>query len=141
MRVRPHEHVVADDDRMPRPSAHEGVLHDDALLADHDRAVLRGEDRAVQDAAAGADPHVAGEHGGGRDRGGGMDDRAVAAMLDQHGRGPQRADAAAGAASDAIDVVTGRFSRSTTTVIAAAVSAASTMCTPTASGGSPLRAW
>ena len=53
----------------------------------------------------------------------------------------QRADAAAGAASDAVDVATGRLRRSTTTVIAAAVSAASTMCTPTASGGSPLRAW
>ena len=51
-----------------------------------DRAVLGGEHRAVQDAAAGADPDVAGQHRGGRDGGRRIDHRAMAAMLDQHGR-------------------------------------------------------
>ena len=47
-------------------------------------------------------------------------------------RADQRADAARRAWSVAASVDTGRFRRMTNTVIAAARSAASTMCTPTA---------
>ena len=132
VRVRAHHDVRSDHGRMPRTAADHGVLEHHRLTADAHLAVLGGEHRAVQDACAGLDHHVARDDRPGRHRGRGIDARRAAAMLDDHAP----TDASTGRSAG-----TGRLSRSTTTVIVAAVSAASTMCTPTASGGRPLRAW
>ena len=84
--ARPDEDVIADAHRRALARLDDGVLHDDAALAEHDAPVLGREHRAEGDGAAGPDPHAAAQDGGRRDRRRGIDDRPLAAMLVQHQR-------------------------------------------------------
>src|SRR5438445_1917298 len=88
MRVRPDVHVVAERRGVVRDAADDRVLHDDAPLADRDRPALRGEYGAEEDAALGADGHLAADGRVGRDVGRCVDAGPFAAMLEDHRRSP-----------------------------------------------------
>jgi hypothetical protein len=90
--LRPHQHVIPQRQRPAAGGAEDGVLHDDAL-APHGEglAPLGGEHGAVEDARTGADAHVAGDDGGGRHPGAGVDGGTAAAMFHAHGPAPPRA--------------------------------------------------
>src|SRR5690606_25499218 len=82
--VRADQDGVADDGRVPRPAADEGVLHHDHDVADAYLAVLRGEYGAVQDPSPLAQRDGTAYDGGRRDVCGAGHDRPGAAVFDQH---------------------------------------------------------
>jgi len=84
VRVRPHQHVIADDARVPGPPAQQRVLHHHAAGADNDLAVFGGKHGPEQDPGLRPDLDRAAQHRGGRDVGAGISPRGVASMLDQH---------------------------------------------------------
>ena len=69
MRVRPDQDRVADPQRVLGTSAEHGVLHDQDVGADLDRAGVPGHHGAGQDPAPGAERDVPGDHGRGSDPG------------------------------------------------------------------------
>ena len=62
VRAGANEHVVTDGRRMPFGAADDGILHDDTLTADGNRAALSRQHRAKPDGGARTYRHVAADH-------------------------------------------------------------------------------
>jgi len=73
--VRPDQDGVPDPERVLGAAAEHGVLHHQDVGADLDPAAVPGDDRPVQDPAAGADRDVSGDDRGRGDPGRGIDGR------------------------------------------------------------------
>ena len=82
--MRSHEHIVADDRRMPGAPADQGVLHHDAAGADTHLAVLGREHGPEQDTGVRSDVHRAAQHCGGCHVGAGINTRCTAPVLNKH---------------------------------------------------------
>ena len=63
MGVRPHQHRVADHERMVRPAAQDGMLHDHHVAADRHRPRHGVDDDEVEDPRPRSDGDVAVEDG------------------------------------------------------------------------------
>ena len=61
MRVRADQHAITDRERAVGPSAQDGVLHHEHVLAEDDRSVVAVQDRAGQDPCARAKGDVSGD--------------------------------------------------------------------------------
>jgi hypothetical protein len=80
------EAVVADRERVRGVAPQHGVLHHDAFGSDLDRAALRDDLGAEEDAGAGTDDDVSADGRVWRHVGRGVDSRGLALVRDQHGR-------------------------------------------------------
>src|SRR5207253_376854 len=86
VRVRSHDHVIADACRMAIPAANERVLHDDRLPTDLNRPRVGGDHRVEQNATVVSDRHVAADHRRRRDVCADGDAGTPSVALDHHVR-------------------------------------------------------